>query len=217
MPPTVPNTNQVQRLILIASSTGGTRVIRHILQDVGILDAAIIITQHLALNADELFRMSLSRIAGMPAVLPKPMEAIRHGFIYVSPCDRHLLLDQHLRVNYDDGPQVNFVRPSADVMMTSIRPAFPVDILGIILTGIGHDGVEGMRHIKENNGRTVAQYPKTCTIKDMPYNAILTGCIDYVLHPDQIRLAVLHFIDVSSNAKQGAVSNPGLHLAEKHQ
>jgi two-component system chemotaxis response regulator CheB len=86
-----------------------------------------------------------------------------------------------------EGPRVNFVQPSADVaMMSVLRPLKAARIAGVILTGMGRDGAEGIRHIKSIGGITFAQEKDSCAIYGMPRAAMETGAVDFESTPQGI-------------------------------
>jgi len=85
------------------------------------------------------------------------------------------------------GEKVNFVCPSVDVTMLSIQPLRPREtLMGIILTGMGRDGANGMVHVKRLGGMTIAQEKTSCAVYGMPDEAVKTGCVDYILPPNEI-------------------------------
>ena len=88
---------------------------------------------------------------------------------------------------------MNFVRPSIDVCMLSLKNENKHEVMGIILTGMGFDGAEGLAHIKDIGGSTVIQDPRTCTIKSMPEAALKSEKVDYVLTPEGIKKIVIEF------------------------
>ncbi len=86
-----------------------------------------------------------------------------------------------------NSPMVWYVRPAVDVTMKSIKRNNEDNIIGIIMTGMGKDGTDGISHIKSVGGTTFAQDEKTSVVWGMPKEAVGTGHIDYVLSPDDIR------------------------------
>lgn len=85
-----------------------------------------------------------------------------------------------------EGKRFNFVQPSADLAMKSLSRPLKGKIIGVVLTGMGKDGAEGIRHIKSIGGITMAQDQKSSAIFGMPKAAAETGAVDFVFPPDKI-------------------------------
>ncbi len=77
-------------------------------------------------------------------------------------------------------------KPSADLLMLSAAENFSGHVLGVILTGLGHDGTEGMKEIKEKGGRTIAESEETCTVYGMPKSVVDAGLADKIVPVDEI-------------------------------
>ena len=112
---------------------------------------------------------------------------LRGGQIYLEPGGFHLKLEGNNRIILEEGPRVNFVQPSVDVAMKSLlKPLKRVQIIGVILTGMGKDGAEGIRHIKSLGGTTIAQDQESSAIYGMPKAAVETGAVDCICPPHKI-------------------------------
>ena len=90
------------------------------------------------------------------------------------------------RIQLGIGPKEHGVRPAVDPMMRTIAEVYQSDTIGVILTGMGRDGSSGMKAIKENGGRTIAQDEATCTVFGMPKIAIKEGSVDKILSLSKI-------------------------------
>jgi two-component system chemotaxis response regulator CheB len=107
--------------------------------------------------------------------------------VYFAPGGFHLMLEGNSRIILKEGPRINFVQPSADVAMQSLlKPLRQARIFGVILTGMGKDGTEGIRHIKAIGGVTIAQDRESCAIYGMPKAAVESGAVDFVASPHDI-------------------------------
>ncbi len=178
-----------KNLCIIGSSTGGPRILRKMFADFPALDCSIILVQHMVKHINESFRDKLDSLTAMDVKLAEDNELLEHGVLYVAPSERHLELLNNRRIKLRDGEKVNYVKPSVDVAMKSLSPSKLKDedtLLGIILTGMGKDGAEGIEHMKELGAETFAQDEKTSIMFRMPKSAIDTGMIDQVLEPDKI-------------------------------
>ena len=105
-----------------------------------------------------------------------------------------------------EGEKVNYVRPSIDVLMMSLNEDPITNIIGVIATGMGSDGAEGIRHIKNIGGTTLAQNEATCVIYGMPKVAFETGAIDFVLTPKGIAVKIEELL----SREDPEPSTPGL-------
>lgn len=101
-----------------------------------------------------------------------------------------MVLDESRKVRLNQDPPVNYVRPSVDVTMRSVVPHFGSNLVGVILTGMGRDGADGMALIKRAGGITVVQDRETSTIYSMPRAVAENGDADYILPVNQIGDAI---------------------------
>jgi len=129
------------------------------------------------------------------------MESISDsGRIYLAPGGYHLTLEGNSRIILTEGPRVNFVQPSVDVAMQSLlKPLRRKRIIGVILTGMGKDGAEGVRHIKEIGGVNIAQDQESSAIYGMPKAALETGSVDFVFPPDKISQKLVELLSGPAN------------------
>jgi len=173
-------------LVLIGSSTGGLKVLEELFPRLPVLNAAVIIIQHITPLVDQSFVTSLARVSKMAVSLAREGTIIQSGQVYLAPGGVHLTLIRNSVVHLHDGDKVNSVRPSIDVAMNSVSAQAGRRIAGIILTGMGADGAAGISHIKQMGGITIAQDQKTSIIYGMPRAAAETGHIDFILPTHRI-------------------------------
>jgi two-component system chemotaxis response regulator CheB len=173
-------------LVLIGSSTGGLKVLEELLPRLPVLQAAIVIIQHITPHVDQSFVTSLSRISKMQVSLAQEGMSIKPGQVYLAPGGTHLTLIRNGMIHLHSGEKVNSVRPSIDVAMKSVTTPAGIMVVGVILTGMGADGAAGISHIKQLGGITIAQDQKTSVIYGMPRAAAETGRVDFVLPTVQI-------------------------------
>lgn len=152
-----------------------------------LLDGSIVLVQHMIKCANTSLTATLNGITEMDVRLATHGEYLERGVVYLAPSEVHLELVDNQEIQLVNGPKVCYVRPSVDVTMKSIKRNNGDNIIGIIMTGMGKDGTDGISHIKSVGGTTFAQDEKTSVIWGMPKAAIGTGHIDYVLSPDGIR------------------------------
>lgn len=123
---------------------------------------------------------------------------IEPGNAYFLPADYHAGVEEtngRVSIRLYDGPRVNFVRPSIDVFMESAAKLFGENAIGVLLTGMGRDGAQGMLAIKNAGGQTIAQNEETAPIFRMPSSAIMLGCVDKVLPPNEIFTKIMDIIN----------------------
>lgn len=173
-------------LVIIGASTGGLKVFESLFPRLPVLNAGVVIVQHIIPLVDRSFVASLQRVSAMPVALARDGDAIRHGTVYLAPGALHLHLVANQAIHLAAGEKVNSVCPSIDVAMKSVIPKPGARIAGVILTGMGHDGADGIAHMKRCGAVTIAQDKTTSVIYGMPKAAEATGMIDFVLSTELI-------------------------------
>jgi len=176
----------IRNLVVIGVSTGGPLTLKELFKELPPLDAAFVVVLHITPTMDYRIAQGLAAVASMPVTLAVDGEQLRNGNIYLAPGGFHLRLDGNQKVVLCEGPRVNYVQPAVDVTMLSLSRPLRGSLIGIVLTGMGKDGAEGIRHVKEMGGITIAQDQNSSTIYGMPKAAVLTGAVDYVLPPRKI-------------------------------
>lgn len=176
-----------QQLVIIGCSTGGLPVIQEIFTGIPDLNASILILQHINLNFETVLKDCISRLTHMRVVIAISGGIIENGTVIIAPPGRHLLLRNNMQFEFSDHEKVNYVRPAIDCLLKSCVRSVSVPITGIILTGMGKDGAEGVRYLKSIGGTIIVQDPDTAPIGSMPRSAIETGVADHILTPAEIR------------------------------
>jgi two-component system, chemotaxis family, protein-glutamate methylesterase/glutaminase len=174
-------------IIVIGSSTGGPRTLEVIFSKFPIVNAAIVIVQHMPLYINYALCKQLQESCLMNVTLANEGDDLEPGTIYIAPSEVHMRIEKNRIVNLFDDEKVQYVKPSIDVAMKSLVKNGHDRFIGVILTGMGQDGAEGIRHIKKIGGTTIAQNLRTCTIHSMPRAAFETGKVDHMLPPEGIR------------------------------
>jgi len=174
-------------VIVIGSSAGGPRILKEIFSGLPMLNGSIIIVQHMPKYINRALSENLNEYTDMSVELAQDGMMIEKGKIYVAPSEMHLKLIDNKKIQLFSGEKVNFACPSIDVTLQSLKIEIGVKLVGIILTGMGKDGANGIKHIKSLGGIAIAQDKKTSIIYGMPKEAIDTGYVDWILTPDQIK------------------------------
>jgi two-component system chemotaxis response regulator CheB len=120
-------------------------------------------------------------------------EIIRPGIIYIAPPDRHLLVNPQGVLTLSDAALVRYVRPSADLLFSSLAASFGAQVIAVVLSGTGRDGADGVRDVKQVGGTVIAQDEASSEFFGMPGAAIQTGAVDRVLPLAEIAAALVAF------------------------
>ncbi len=174
-------------LVVIGASTGGVRVLGALFERMPVLNAAVVLVQHMPAFIQTSFVSSLAAKTRMDVALARDGELLAPGTVRVVPADLHGVLEGNRRIRLVAGPKVHYVRPAVDVTMKSVvRPIAPSLLAGVLLTGMGRDGAEGMVHMRGLGARTVAQDEASCAVFGMPREAWMAGGAELLLPPDRI-------------------------------
>ncbi|MFP4214980.1 MAG: CheB methylesterase domain-containing protein [Phycisphaerae bacterium] len=180
-------------LILIGSSTGGPKILRRLFAGMPTLDAAVVLVQHMPAFVNGSLCRTIASQTSMDVSLASDGLRLEAGRVYVAPSDIHLSLRNNRAITLRSGEKVNFVRPAVDVAMQSVEKDDSRKF-AVILTGMGKDGAEGLRHMKQIGATTLAQNRETSVIYGMPKAAAETGCVDHVDDPEGIRDTLIRFV-----------------------
>jgi two-component system chemotaxis response regulator CheB len=179
-------------VVVIASSTGGPAVVQSILSAFPAdIRAGILVVQHMPKGFTKKFAERLDDNCEINVKEAQNGDLITEGTALVAPGDMHMEVDPQLKIKLVDGPKRFGVRPAANVTMISSAEHFGVNTIGLILTGMGHDGAFGMKTIKRRGGKTIAQDEKSSVVFGMAKSACELNAVDKLLPPDKISEAVL--------------------------
>jgi two-component system, chemotaxis family, protein-glutamate methylesterase/glutaminase len=171
------------RILGIVSSTGGPHALQQVLGSIGAdFPLPIVIVQHMTASFHEGFVSWLNRVAPQIVQEAKHGEIIEAGRVYVAPADKHLLV-RGSRLGIETSAAVSGQRPSGTVLLRSIAESFGTHAAGIVLTGMGDDGAEGLLAIRRAGGYTVAEDESTAVVNGMPgaSRAIEAACVSLPL------------------------------------
>lgn len=167
------------RIIAIGISTGGPNALQFVLSQIPAdFPASILVVQHMPEGFTEMFARRLDECCAVDVQEAKSGDLLLAGRVLICPGNRHMMVRRMPRGDMavlSDGPPVNGHRPSVDVMFHSVAQEFGLTAVGILMTGMGEDGAEGLGAIKAAGGMTVAQSEDTCVVSGMPRAAILKG------------------------------------------
>ncbi len=184
-------------LVAIGTSCGGPQALHEVLPTFPRGFAPIVITQHMSAQFTSVFARHLDRNCAMRVCEAVQGVKIEAGTIYIAPGSHHLHIQRQgseLYAQLDAGPPVNGHRPSVDVMFSSIAQTCGPRAVGVIMTGMGRDGADGIVRLKAAGARTIAQDESTSCVYGMPREAANTGRVDRVASLGQIPITVAHEI-----------------------
>jgi len=186
-----------KRVVVIGSSTGGPKALDEIFSALpdGI-PAGMLVVQHMPPYFTKSLAERLDKHSPVHVREGKEEDRITNGSALVAPGDYHMAVNSG-KIHMNKEPPVNAIRPSVDVTMLSIAKTYGSNTVGVILTGMGRDGAEGMKAIKERGGKTIACDENTSIIFGMPKEAIKLGCIDKIVPLHGIADEIMKSLEVN--------------------
>ncbi|UAB73277.1 chemotaxis response regulator protein-glutamate methylesterase [Vibrio sp. SCSIO 43132] len=177
-------------LIAIGASTGGTEAVRSVLSALPSNLPPIVITQHISAMFTPSFAQRLDAASEITVRdLAVDSAPLVNGCAYVAPGDKHMVIVKRGRCLYcelDDRPPVNRHKPSVDVMFDAVAETLGDRAIGVILTGMGQDGAEGMLNMKNAGAFTIAQDEQSSVVWGMPRVAVEVGAVEKVVSLNRV-------------------------------
>jgi two-component system chemotaxis response regulator CheB len=191
-------------IVCIGASTGGTEALRTVLTALPENCPGIVIVQHMPEKFTAAFA---SRLDGICAISVKEAETgdpVVSGQALIAPGNHHIVLERigrQYKVAIKDGPHVCRHRPSVDVLFRSAAQTAGANALGILLTGMGDDGAQGLLEMKTAGAKTIAQDEASCVVFGMPKEAIELGAAGKVLPLDRVAREIMEVARQRSAAR----------------
>jgi two-component system chemotaxis response regulator CheB len=182
------------KIIAIGASTGGTEALRVVLTSMPMNAPGILVVQHMPAQFTTSFANRLNDLCEMTVKEAQDGDSVTNGTVLIAPGNYHMLLRRsgaRYYVNVKQGPLVHHQRPSADVLFDSVADYAGANAVGVILTGMGADGAQGLLKMKNAGAKTIAQDEKSCVVFGMPKEAIKAGAADDVVSLPDIAEAAL--------------------------
>ena len=188
---TRPYSSSRPRILAIGSSTGGPQALQEVMKEVGTAmnDVPVVITQHMPPTFTSILAEHMGKAALRPAKEGQDGEILKPGTIYVAPGGKHMIVEKDagaVKIRLTDGAPVNFCKPAVDPLFDSVAKVYGSASLAVILTGMGHDGADGVKTIASGGGSVITQDEATSVVWGMPGAAAQTGVCSDILPLNQI-------------------------------
>ena len=190
-------TETTRKIIAIGASTGGTEALREVITRMPRNAPGILVVQHMPAKFTTSFAERLDSLSDMTVKEAQDGDTVTDGLVLIAPGNFHMLLKRsgaRYHVVVKTGPMVHHQRPAVDVLFRSVAQYAGANAVGIVLTGMGSDGAEGLALMKQAGARTIAQDEQSCVVFGMPKEAIKTGAVDKVVSLPRIAQAALNMI-----------------------
>jgi len=179
-----PSVQTEERIIAIGTSTGGPRALQEVVTKIpGNIPCGIVIVQHMPPGFTKSLAERLNSLSSVTVKEAEHNDVVRPGLVLIAPGDYHMLLEKEggkVVVKLSQNPPIGGHRPAVDPLLESVARIFGSKAIGVILTGMGHDGTKGIQAIKRQNGQTIAEDQSTAVVFGMPKSAIEAGVVDRV-------------------------------------
>lgn len=186
------------KLLLIASSTGGPRSLENV---VPLLPASIgcpgIIVQHMPPGFTKSLAERLNRTSSLTVVEAKDGDVLKKDTLYIAPGNYHLGLKKsgnETRIYLDSSDRINGVRPAADFTFRTAVDIYGSNIVSVVLTGMGKDGADGVRLIKSKGGSAIVESQESCVVYGMPKAVVENGDADFILDNSYIAEKIVEIL-----------------------
>jgi two-component system chemotaxis response regulator CheB len=206
--PEVPSPDAATRVVAIAASTGGPRALAEIIPRLPAqLGAAVIIVQHMPHEFTKLLASRLDSISQLWVGEAISGKTLRENRVYVAPGGQHMRIrgvPGSATIELDNTPPMWGVRPAADPLFYSVAEAFGSAAVGIVLTGMGRDGAEGLKRIRDAGGGAIVQDRESSVIYGMPQAALAVAGADNVATIEEMASTIVQLLSTKTRKKQHA-------------
>ncbi len=189
------------RVVAVGASTGGTEALRVFLAALPAACPPVVVVQHMPEGFTKAFAQRLNRDCGIEVEEARDGDRLQTGKALIAPGNRHMLVHRNgeeLAVQIVDGPLVSRHRPSVDVLFRSVAISVGSKAVGVIMTGMGDDGAEGLLEMKQAGATTIAQDEASCIVFGMPKEAIFRGAVSVVVPLERIASVALNLSSVGA-------------------
>lgn len=187
-------TRTTNKVVAIGASTGGTQALQTVLTRLPANAPGIVIVQHMPEHFTRAFAERLDSLCAIHVKEAEDGDSVLPGKALIAPGNFHLLLERsgaQYFVSVRRGPLVGRHRPSVNVLFKSVSTYAGANAVGVILTGMGSDGADGLRLMKDAGASTIGQNEATCVVYGMPKEAEKRGAVDHVCPLEEIPEKIL--------------------------
>jgi len=184
-----------RQLLVIGASTGGTEAIKNVLSRLPAELPGICIVQHIPPVFSKTFAERLNECCALEVREAAHGDEVRPGTALIAPGDYHMAVESSgagYRIRLRQDPPIHFTRPAVDMLFNSAAQCAGRHTVGVLLTGMGRDGAQGMQQLRSAGGINLAQNEATCVVYGMPRAAVELGVVDRVLPLDHMPHAIIH-------------------------
>ena len=185
------------KVVAIGASTGGTEALKLVLAQMPSNSPGMVVVQHMPANFTRAFADRLNGLCQVTVKEAKDNDSVVPGTCLIAPGNYHMLLKRsgaRYYVQVKTGPMVHHQRPAVDVLFKSTAQYAGANAVGVIMTGMGADGAEGIKQMKEAGAKTIAQDEASCVVFGMPKEAIKTGAVDRVISLNHISQGIMDML-----------------------
>ncbi len=185
------------KIIAIGASTGGTEAIKEVLTRLPAAVPGIVIVQHMPPRFTSAFASRLNGICAFEVREAADGDSVFPGRCLIAPGNYHMLLRRsgsRTYVNVKTGPMVHHQRPAVDVLFRSVAKSMGRNAVGVVLTGMGADGAEGLKLMREAGARTLTQDEASCVVYGMPKAAVKLGASEKEVPLDRIAYEIMQLV-----------------------
>jgi two-component system, chemotaxis family, protein-glutamate methylesterase/glutaminase len=184
------------KVVAIGASTGGTQALQSVLSAMPVNAPGIVIVQHMPEHFTTSFAQRLNELCAIEVKEAENGDSVIPGKALIAPGNKHMLLRRsgaRYYVEVKNGPLVSRHRPSVEVLFNSTAQTAGQNAVGVIMTGMGADGADGMLKMKESGSINIAQDEASCVVFGMPKEAIKRGGVDHVVSLNKIPESILMY------------------------
>lgn len=184
--------DEVLRIAAIVASTGGPPAVAEVLRCLPVdWPVPVLVVQHIGVGFDVGLVRYLGECAAVPVCLAGDGDEVKPGVVYVSPADRHMGVTAGGRLTITAGNPLDGYRPSGNHLLRSVAQAYGPAAAGVVLTGMGRDGADGLLALRRSGGLAIAQDEASSVVYGMPRHAVLQGAAEIVLPVEDIAAALI--------------------------
>ena len=198
------------KIIAIGASTGGTEAIREVLEKLPVTTPGIVVAQHIPASFSKAFAERVNSKCAINVVEATGGEWILPGHAYIAPGDKHLLVVKdgaRWKCELSDSVAVNRHKPSVDVLFRSVANSVGPNAIGVILTGMGKDGAQGLKDMLDSGAHTIAQDEASSVVWGMPGSAVDLGAAKEVMPLEVISARLIRGWSASASSSSSASAN----------